>query len=484
MRPIIKPTIKQHEAWQKLQDHITSMIFFGGGAGGGKSWIGCEWIVTNSYFYPGTRWFIARKELKRLMMSTYVTFRKVMAFHGIPPEDFRLDGKYNVIHNVVTGSTIDLIDAAYKPADDPLFERFGSTEYTGGWSEEAPELKHAAIEALTSRLGRFKNKEYGLLPAKHLLTGNPSKGWPYKLFYRPWKDGTLPTEYAFIQSLYLDNPHTAEDYGKQLALIRDKAQRERLMKGNWEYSDDPAVLMDYDALIDMFSMPAEKEESEATTYLVVDAARLGGDRIVMTVWRGLSIPKIVVRRKQRLNKTEEDMMDLMDTYGIPRSRVIVDEDGVGGGIVDHMPGIKGFVANSRPITDPEDTDLDGNVKKPNYRSLKAQCGYLLADYVNDRRISATGRNEKMQLEIIEELEQVRAKAVDKDAPLDLVPKEEVKEAIGRSPDIGDTFIMRMWFELHKPKPARSNSQTTPSWVGKRWGKKTGYPQAPMPPSGL
>jgi len=39
--------------------------------------------------------------------------------------------------------------------------------------------------------------------------------------------------------------------------------------------------------------------------------------------------------------------------------------------------------------------------------------------------------------------------MDKDGKLKIVGKDEVKEAIGRSPDTGDTFIMRMWFELMK-----------------------------------
>lgn len=259
MTPTIKPTPKQHKAWTYLRDDATSVLFFGGGAGGGKSWLGCEWIITNTYMYPGSKWFIARKELKRLMLSTYVTFKKVLAYHGIPADNFHLDGRLNVITNRVTGATIDLLDASWKPMEDPLFERFGSTEYTGGWTEEAPEIKFAGFEVLNSRIGRHLNKELGLLPPKHLVTGNPSKGWAYKIFYRPKKDGTLPREYAFIQSLYSDNPFTAEEYGKQLAMIRDKAQRERLMNGNWEYDDDPAILMDYDSILDMFKMPKETD---------------------------------------------------------------------------------------------------------------------------------------------------------------------------------------------------------------------------------
>lgn len=468
MKPTIKPTLKQDEAYRILRDAETSVLFFGGGAGGGKSWLGCEWLITNTYFYPESKWFIARKELKRLMTTTYITFRKVLAFHGIPGEDFRLDGKLNVIINTVTGAKIDLLDAKFLPADDPLFERFGGLEYTGGWSEEAPELKFMAFETLNTRIGRHMNKEYGLLPGKHLLTGNPTKGWVYPTFYRPYKKGVLPPEYKFIQSLYKDNPWTAEEYGKQLALIRDKAQRERLMNGNWEFDDDPAALIEYDAIIDMFSLASE---SEGQMYIIVDAARLGRDRIIISVWRGLSLIKVIVRRKQGTEETEEDIIAAADKYGVPRSHIMVDEDGVGGGIVDHVKGCKGFVANRRPIVDEEVVDKDNKPEKPNFKNLKAQCAYLLADYINGHRISAAGRKPTMQIQIIEELEQIRAKDVGKDSPLDLVPKDEVKDAIGRSPDIGDIFIMRMYFELKKEKPTYVPSQTSASWVKSRWKKR-------------
>jgi len=448
---------------------MVSVLFFGGGAGGGKSWLGCEWLMSNTYFYPGSKWFIARKELKRLMGSTYITFRKVCRFHNVPEGDFHLNSQYNYILNTKNGSRIDLIDASFMPSDDPLFERFGSMEFTGGWSEEAPELKFAAFEALNSRCGRHLNKEFGLLPAKHLLTGNPTKAWPYPMFYRPWKGGELPREYAFIQSLYKDNLFTSDEYGKQLSLIRDKAQRERLMNGNWEFDDDPAALMEYDAILDMFKLPREEYGEK---YIVVDAARLGNDRIIIALWVGLSVKKILIRRKQTLDKTEEDIMALADSEGVQRSHIIIDEDGVGGGLVDHIKGCVGFVANRVPVADPFDLDMDGKEKRPNFRNLKAQCAYALADYVNGRRISAAGRSPKLQQEIVEELEQIRAKAVDSDARLDLVPKDEVKESIGRSPDIGDTFIMRMFFELKKPQPIYVPTQSTPGWVGRRWKRTT------------
>jgi hypothetical protein len=46
--------------------------------------------------------------------------------------------------------------------------------------------------------------------------------------------------------------------------------------------------------------------------------------------------------------------------------------------------------------------------------------------------------------------------------LKIVPKEEVREALGRSPDVGDTFLMRMYFELLKDAAGNPNAPYAPS----------------------
>jgi hypothetical protein len=47
--------------------------------------------------------------------------------------------------------------------------------------------------------------------------------------------------------------------------------------------------------------------------------------------------------------------------------------------------------------------------------------------------------------------------MDKDGKLKIVPKDEVREALGRSPDTGDTFLMRMYFELLKDAAGQTNA---------------------------
>jgi hypothetical protein len=118
-------------------------------------------------------------------------------------------------------------------------------------------------------------------------------------------------------------------------------------------------------------------------------------------------------------------------YQVPVSQIIVDEDGIGGGVVDNLK-CKGFINNSSPLN-------------PTYQNLKAECGYKLAELAGQIWIKKD-LPEKEKEAIILELGMLRTFDSDKDGKLRLMPKEKIKEYIGRSPDWLDCFIMRMWFE--------------------------------------
>jgi phage terminase large subunit len=273
------------------------------------------------------------------------------------------------------------------------------------------------------------NDKYGLTP-KLLETFNPDKGHVYSRFYKPWRDGTLPAHRRFIKALPTDNPHTTEEYLNQLRNA-DKVTKERLLYGNFEYDDDPTALIEYDAITDLFTNTVALGEK----YIIVDVARHGKDRTTIYIWNGFRVIKIVVRRKQGTDATAADVKKLEAEYKVPRSHVLVDEDGIGGGVVDQLPGCKGFLANSRPF------------REENYQNLKAQCTYLLAKMVNAREIAIDCDDPTLREEIIEELEQIKSKDADKDGKLQIQPKEKIKEVLGRSPDHADTLMMRMYFEF-------------------------------------
>ena len=116
------------------------------------------WLVSICFFYPGSKWFIGRAELKRLMASSYVTWTKVCKHHSIPLSDWKLNGQYNFIE-FTNGSRIDLLDLAYKPSD-PMYERLGSLEYTGGWVEEAGFEGYNEVEIFSDKYWAADQREY------------------------------------------------------------------------------------------------------------------------------------------------------------------------------------------------------------------------------------------------------------------------------------------------------------------------------------
>ena len=318
MELTIKPTKKQHEVYQALNNKEITDIFFGGGAGGGKTWLICESRLINAIRFPGYRSYIAREELKRLMQSTYVTWTKVCKYHNIPENSWSLNGQYNYIQ-FTNGSRIDLLDAKFLPTD-PLYERFGSLEYTDGAIEEAGEIHPLFRDVMRSRVGRHLNDK---IHPSTLITGNPKKNWTYNEFYKPWKEGTLPKNKVFIQALYNDNPYTAESYGNQLLQLSDIKLKQRLMAGNWEYENDPDMLMSYDNIIDLFTNSLE-EVSEK--YMTIDVARLGVDKAVIKIWQGLKVIFIKTIAKCGIDQLEIECRTLASEYKIPFSHIIADED--------------------------------------------------------------------------------------------------------------------------------------------------------------
>jgi len=68
--------------------------------------------------------------------------------------------------------------------------------------------------------------------------------------------------------------------------------------------------------------------------------------------------------------------------------------------------------------------------------------------VNNSKIFVSCNQDVKEL-LIEELEVVKAKDIDKDNKLAVEGKDKVKDLLGRSPDISDALMMRMYFEINK-----------------------------------
>ncbi len=433
---------KQSIALDYLEDSETTELYYGGGAGGGKSILGCYWLLKMCYKYPESRWLMGRANMKTLKETTYQSFLKVAKIQGLRPDiHFHVtSAQHKEYPNCIlfpNKSVILMKDLQYYPSD-PEFDELGSLEITGGFIDESPQVTIKAKQIVQSRM-RHNISVYGIVP-KLLMTGNPSKNWPYLDFYKPYKANTLPAYRKFIQALVDDNPDIDPSYKDNLLKL-DKNSKERLLFGNWEYDDDPAALIQYDKILDLFTNDFVPKGQK---YITADIARLGSDKIVICVWNGWRIEDIRSYNKETLNKTGEIIESIRQNHLIPKSNVICDEDGVGGGIIDFM-GYKGFVNNSKPLPNPERYGVDEN-----YNHLKSQCYFRIADRINKGQIYVNCTDSQMKADIIQELEQVKQHNMDKDGKKQVIPKDKVKELIGRSPDYSDAIMMREFFEL-KPR---------------------------------
>jgi len=443
---------KQKEILAVLEDDYHTEIFIGGAAGGSKSFTGCLWQIMRRILYPGSRGFIARARLKSLKESTLLTFFEVCKMLGLR---MNVHFTYNAITGLIkfrNGSEEFLRDLFYYPSD-PEFVSLGSTEYTDGFIDEMAEIGEQAYQIIRSRM-RFKLDQFEkidifdpekkptgktLIP-KICMGSNPCKTFIYKEFYKKWTENKLESWKAYVPASVYDNPYISKHYIENLKKL-DPINRARLLEGNWEYEDDPTKLFDYDAIMDLFTNSAKRGDR----YCTVDVAGRGRDRTVVMIWDGFFIEKIYLEN----NIDSEYLDEILTKYKIPRSHCVVDEDGVGFGLVKETKGVKGFINNSRPFQRKKESEKESVLH--NYANLKAQCWFELSNYVNSGQIGIY-REIDVQTKtlLIEDLEQIKQKDPGKDQPLRVLTKEEIKEVLGRSTDIGDAMMMRMYFVLKPP----------------------------------
>jgi phage terminase large subunit len=425
-----KPNKKQFKAWELLSDNETTQILYGGGASGGKTFLGCVWIILSALKYPNSRWLKGRSKLNTLKTTTLVTFNDILKMWDLT-DKFKINHQTNTI-SCVNGSEILLKDLFSYPSD-PDFDSLGSLEITGCFIDECNQISSKAFEIIQTRI-RYKLTEFKIT-GKCLASCNPSKGWVYTTFYKPHIDGKLPEYRKYIAALATDNPNTEPAYIESLRRASEST-KQRLLYGSWDYSDDVDSLFRYKDIIQYKNViPGLHGEM----YISADIARLGKDRTILMVWDGLTVIEIIQLEGVTTNISTAKILELCNKYNISMRNVIIDADGIGGGVVDQLNDVKSFINNSKPI------EVYGS---PNvYQNLKSQCYYKLAEYTEDGVIKISNINNEDFEILCQELQAIKQKDYDKDGKLSVIPKDEMKRILGRSPDYADAMMMRMFFEI-------------------------------------
>ena len=428
----IKLTKKQSVCWKFLTDDVTNIITYGGSAGGGKSYLGCLWISSLCLQYPGIRTLIGRTVLQQLKVTTLNTLFEVLQLMGLKSgEHYSFNGQSNII-TFSNKSEIILKDLAYQPSD-PNYDSLGGIEVSAVFIDEAAQVSHLCFSILKSRI-RYKLNQYNLIP-KVLLTCNPGQNWIKKDFYLPFIQETLELNKAFVPALPMDNPHLPSSYIEMLKGLPN-AQRRRLLEGDWNYNEEDDSIFNFDHISN--SVFKFKPEPTDKKYMSVDVARFGTDRSVVMIWSGLVVLECLVYNKLSTVELSSEIRELIEKYGIHPTNIIVDSDGVGGGVADQIKGTN-FVNNSSP--------LHGQ----NYSNLKSQCYVMLSELFKEGKISINIMNPSVIDDLTQELLAVKLKDIDKDNKVAVQSKDEMKKLLGKSPDLSDALMMRVYYEIKNLK---------------------------------
>lgn len=309
----------------------------------------------------------------------------------------------------------------FKSADKPD-NLFGEDVYSVVF-DEAPRAKVEAFYALRSTLTATNG------PMKLIGNFGGTANWMHQLKEKALTD----PQYAYYKVTAWDAVREgilAES--EILQAQKDLPQRvfNQLYLAEEMEGDDQLCSFD-----NINSLWTNTHAKSGTKYITADIALHGSDKFYLTVWDGYRVIFRKVVDKCDGPEVESIIKTVAEKYAVMRSNITYDADGLGSFLRGYLKGAKPFNNGSKPLKD------------MNYKNLKSECGYKLAEKINSGELYIEGNDDKEDL--IKEFECLQSYKLDDEGKIQLLPKAKIKEMIGHSPDRLDAFIMRMFFEVNK-----------------------------------
>lgn len=445
---------KQRQAIELAFDPQVTELLYGGGGGSGKSFVACLICALYAKKYPGVRIFVARKTLKSLKQTTIATLlNKVHPALGIGYNEYAMHFQ-DMTLDYVNGSKIIFGELDYQPSDED-YARWGSLEIDFGVIEEAGEVVEQAFSIVKSRAGRgILAKEHGI-PGFVLATCNPSTNFLKTKFYDPyaklgagdyqkWQIGEVeiggveqPAYRAFLRANAFDNPFIPQSYIDNLKSLPDR-ERKRLL-GDWNYVDEDNMLF-RPGLLEKATTYELPVPGKFNKVIGVDVAASGGDRSVYT----LIDNGVVVTQKVSSVTANWDKNDQR-----PLFRLMADE-------LIEFAQRNGFTSKeARNIA------IEGNGIGQALITCIKERGWYATEYTATHKSRSQNYYQLMldmdsgAIKLYHEmygLDELRKElaghtySFDNQTP-EVCKKDEVKQKIGRSPDLADSIEIAC-FALH------------------------------------
>lgn len=423
----IKLTDNQKKALAALKDNRYTSVWYGGWAWWWKTFLWVVWVWLMCIKYPWVRFAFVRDTIKNLKNTTVVSLEKFYSIYNIPEN---LRWKVSEQKSQITfqnWSTILLLEWCYYPSD-PLYNRFGSLELTWAFVEESAEVPLDAIKILKTRVWRYKNEEYWITWTV-LETFNPNPWHVYERYYQ----GKGWDKSIFIESLVYSNNFIDQGYIENLENA-DESIKKRLLYWQWDFEDNTWMLFKKKDIDNLFT----NESKWTKYYIVADVARFGKDTTRISLWQWNTWLKVWTYEKNTITEVADSILFIAWQYWVDHRDIIIDSDGVGGGVVDIISYSTWFINNASPIV---------TWSKQNYANLKSQCAFELKRRIENGELAIKrdhNNKDKDWHDLQQELLNTYIDEKSIDWKTKIESKDKMKERIWRSPDLLDTMIMRMY----------------------------------------
>jgi hypothetical protein len=452
---------------QKREDNQISIVFYGGAANSGKSWLMATFLITQCLSFPGIRCALGRSTLKALKSSTLETIKKVLKSLSLKENvDYiiNLHNGYLEFNNntlildqngkkIESGkSKIEFLHLAYMPSD-PNYDRFGSFEYGIICADEISQIDETCFNVLVSRLRAVPATYQSTFQYAFLGTLNPDYNWVRSKIYEAHLNQQLPNNYSFIQANIHDNKKAEESNILALQSLPSYL-RKRLYEGDWDFQDEDNQLFKANKLQEIFSQE-ELADVNSPLYASIDLAGMGDDQTIIAVWHGFTVIDIKRFSKLDPNFLKMGIKDYLDNFRytyvdknksyikkIEMKNVIFDANGIG----NHIPFDPLFKSSVAYLG----TNAAFNNKR--FGIKRVECYYyMMVTKFNVKSCVDTNELTAQLLAMKDESNEVNKFKITK--------KEDVKRKIGKSPDLMDALVMRFHF---CSKPSNSFSLLTPN----------------------
>lgn len=440
-------TPKQVELMGLIAGGRYQYIGFGGAIRGTKTWGSLAALIALCRLYPGSRWAIVRQDLPTLRRNTIPSFNKLRSLAR------NFVGEIN--QSVWTAQCMNGSELLFFPEGlerDPDLDRWKGLEVNGFLLEEANELSEKTFSKAIERAGSWfippsDERPDPIQPLPLVLcTFNPAQNWVRRVFYDPWKSGTIEPPFYFLPTTIQDNPYAPESYKASLKNLPPQEYK-RFVLGDWESLDDPDQLIKVEWVYHAQNIEPDPLQL-GHRRLGVDVARFGDDQTVFCMVNGNSMEFAKAFKDIPIDRIARMVTTYIGEPEVPVTPedVHIDSVGVGGGVVDILRGpahhmrVSEVVSGAKPVPRPGSFFKFANLRSQMWWEFreKLRCGLFSLPSEIDPKLLGDLTTPRYEIK--------------SDKVIFVETKEDIKERIGRSTDFGDALVYAA-FDMPRRQPA-------------------------------